>query len=269
MIIANGTTGTIGKYLINDVIPLQSRLEEGAQETELEHIIKDDWSLIHLAGVVGPNNVDQDLHFSNKVNVESSLSLGHYAFNQGVRKFVFISTSHVYAQSQDKLIEHADLAPVSNYAKQKLDVELGLARIFSSRPTALCIVRVFSILDWNLPNFTLGGAIERAIRNPQVEVIGQSLSERDFLTPSLVAKGILEITKSEKTFGIINLCSGIGLRVIDVAQAMAAKKGVTLGSNNFDLSQPVAPRIVGDNSKFTEMFPNIDLRWDVSYLSLS
>ena len=47
--------------------------------------------------------------------------------------------------------------------EQKLKAEQGISQIFNDSPEKLCIVRVFSVLDWDVADFTLGGGIKKLI----------------------------------------------------------------------------------------------------------
>ena len=262
MLFANGTSGTIGQHLSNDVVSLKNDLANQGQELELGKHDLNEWKIIHLAGIVGAGLVDSDLTHSQKINVDAVASLGNFAFRNGVKKFVYVSSSHVYAKAEENLTESASCEPISNYAKQKLEAEVRLQEIFKDFPEKLCIVRVFSILGWGMPSFTLGGAVERVINNPKVEILKESLSERDFLTPKLIAQVLLQIANVDQSQGIINLCSGMANSVMDATLAMADIRGVVLTPSNFEMTKSSNPRIVGDNSKLKKLIPDLDLRWN-------
>ena len=160
------------------------------------------------------------------------------------------------------MLETSLLEPVSNYAKQKLGAEEALQEIFSDELDRLCIVRVFSILGWGMSKFTLGGAVERVIDNPLDEVLRESLSERDFLTPCSIARILLKIANEDSANGVINLCTGKATTVMDAAIKMAKSKGVELTLDNFEMTRSSNPRIVGDNTKLLSLFPNLNLDWN-------
>jgi len=262
MIFANGTSGTIGKHLGAAVVGLTSDLVDFGQEKELLAYPLEDWKLIHLAGVVGAVTVDSDLSHSRRINIDATTSIGKFALAHGVQKFVYVSSSHVYAKSDEDLMESSLLDPISNYAQQKLKAECLLQEIFQDEPDRLCIVRVFSILGWGMPGFTLGGAIERVINNPSDEILRESLSERDFMTPYSIAQTLLRIANEDRADGIINLCTNKGTRVMDAAIRMARLKGIELAPHNFEMAQSANPRIVGDNTKLISLFPDLNLGWN-------
>jgi nucleoside-diphosphate-sugar epimerase len=262
MIFANGTSGTIGSHLGDGVISLNNDLANQGQEIELSNHALNDWKLIHLAGVVGTGLVDSDLNHSRRINVEATASLGEFALKHEVNRFIYVSSSHVYEKSEGNLSESSPCNPVSNYAKQKLEAEARLQQIFAGSPERLCIVRVFSILGWKMPGFTLGGAVERVINDPEHEILKESLSERDFLTPKSIAQVLLQITKEDRSQGIINLCTGIATSVMDATLAMALIRGVILTPSNFEMTKSSNPRIVGDSSKLKKLIPDLDLRWE-------
>lgn len=264
MIFANGTSGTIGRFLPNSIVPLSRTLENQNQEHELARLITGNWSLIHLAGVVGAGLVDSDLKYSHEINVEAASSLGNFALKNGVSKFVYISSSHVYAKSELPIDENSAVGPSSNYAIQKLEAENRLINVFEKEPEKLCIVRVFSILDWGMPEFTLGGAIERVIADPSSQVLKESLSQRDFLAPYQIAKAIYDLIAIPQATGIINLCTGVGTTVRDAALRMAELLKVKLTEKNFELTESTNSKIVGDNSKLLNLSPHLKLVWSPS-----
>ena len=261
MIFANGTTGTIGCHLLKDVHALNKNLIDRGQELELQDFKLGGSNFIHLAGVVGAGLVNKNLDYSRQVNVMSAISLAKYCLDHDISRFIYVSSSHVYAPSMDNLNEKSEIGPISEYAKQKYEAELGIQEIFSKYPERLCVVRVFSILGWNMPDFTLGGAIERVIQNPTSGLIKESLSQRDFLTPYTIAQALLVIAQLPSAFGVLNLCSGEGMSVKDASKEMARKRGVFLEERNFELTSSQNPRIVGDNSKLKSLNANLDLKW--------
>jgi nucleoside-diphosphate-sugar epimerase len=86
-------------------------------------------AIVHLAAVVGDPACSRDPVFSHEVNVEGSRALIAAAERAGVRLFAFASTCSNYGRMADASVpitEHADLAPVSLYAEQKVAIEREL-----------------------------------------------------------------------------------------------------------------------------------------------
>lgn len=156
MIAANGLSGTIGRHLEPHVEEIKLDLSANKEEflnLELSNISQ----LIHLAGIVGEGRVLADPARSYSINIEGLTYLAEEFYKSSSGRFIYISSSHVYAPSNMPLSEESITGPINKYAEQKLIAETHLSRIFSQSPHRLTIIRVFSVLDFDVPDFTLGG----------------------------------------------------------------------------------------------------------------
>jgi nucleoside-diphosphate-sugar epimerase len=264
--LANGRSGTIGKFISADCLTLSGDLKSNEQLLNFEKSADDQTVFIHLAGIVGNSLVEKDLSLSRRVNVLSTQELGEAALKKGIKKFIYVSSCHVYGNNPQVITEEHPLNPQSSYAAQKLEGEKVLLNVFSDDPKKLLIIRVFSILDFGMPEFTLGGAIEKLIANPESAKIGNSDDNRDFLTPRTVAKNLELIAKSDLS-GIYNLCSSKGETIESAAIKMASSKGVTLPSTAFIHNVENKTSIVGDNSKIKKAVSGLDLSWNIDQVN--
>lgn len=262
-IFATGTTGTIGKHLGNKAISLKLDLESESNEFEARNFQPED-SYLHLAGIVGPANVEKDPKLSFRVNVESVIQLGEEFLKSKGAKFVFVSTSHVYSSSDSPITETHLTSPKSLYSQQKHSAELALLDIFTAQPDRLCIARVFSVLDWDVAPFTLGGGIAKLLDEKSDYVLSNCDDVRDFLTPRTIATTLIRICESPILSGLVNICSGQGTSVGQAARKML---GPDLSPNALERMQPGhsdTSMIVGDNSKLRSALSDLDLRWTPS-----
>ena len=157
------------------------------------------------------------------------------------------------------------LAPTNIYAEQKLEAEGLLQSIFASEAHRLCIIRVFSVLDWAVAPYTLGGAI-RKLTNSDF-ILSNASDIRDFLTPKSIAEAVYEIAMAGTQFGIVNLCSGSGISVGDAAKRMLSESGFLVSENQFSWEQGTNPYVVGDNSRLISRHPKLKLSWQPSTLN--
>ena len=259
-ILVNGRSGTIGKYISNACTNLTGDLKTNEQLINFNEAANGETTFIHLAGIVGNSLVEKDLFLSERVNIQATAELGEAALKKGIRKFIYVSSSHVYGNSSELINENFPTNPPSSYAIQKLEGEKELVKIFASDPDRLLIIRVFSILDFGMPSFTLGGAIENLIANPDTAKLGHTDDIRDFLTPKTVAKN-LELIAESGISGIFNLCSSRGETIADAAIKMASTKGVILPQTALVHNEGIKTSIVGDNSKLKKAVPVLDLNW--------
>ena len=206
--IATGITGTIGRHLPTTTKALKINLAGDRKNFDSIEFKKED-PLIHLAGIVGSSQVMKDEKYSAKVNIGGTKKLAQEFFKKSNSKFIYISTSHIYAQNEFPITENSEVLPKSKYASQKYEAELCLKEIFSSSPSRLLIVRVFSILDWDVKNFTLGGGVKRLASGDENYRLFNSDDIRDFLTPKTVANTLFSIANMEVNFGILNHCDNM------------------------------------------------------------
>lgn len=263
-VFATGTSGTIGRHLQSMVMPVNLDLGE-LSSIPMANFPKES-HLIHLAGVVGPVAVLADEQKSYLVNVSATLKLAEVFKTKSQGKFTYVSTSHVYSPTSDEIFESSPVSPPNPYAQQKLDAEVQLNDLFMDSPERLCIVRVFSVLDWDVAPFTLGGGVRKLTQEDSDYTLTNSEDIRDFLTPNMIAQSLLEIAITESAFGVLNLCSGTGISVGDAARKMLSESGVLVPENRIIPGHSSNPVIVGSNSKLRSILPNLALKWTPSRL---
>lgn len=258
--IVTGATGTIGSHFSNrctkskvDLLNISGTI--GDSECYLQATI------IHLAGIVGPTNVVENLERSRKINVTKTIVLAEKLLELGISKFVFASTSHVYAKSDAPVSEEALIEPQNLYAEQKIETEIALRNLFFKSTAELTIVRIFSVLDWDCKDFTLGGLFRRIAAGDTTLQIRNGDDERDFLTPKSIAERIEAIAIKDGMSGIWNLSSGNSLTVREAATRMLSD---VIGESLIDRIVPGrsdSPRIIGNNQKLRNALPEVDFSW--------
>jgi nucleoside-diphosphate-sugar epimerase len=263
-IFATGVSGTIGKHFKNQVFAINCDLRN-SELRNIPNIKKGDY-ILHSAAVVGPISVSKDLATSYKVNVNASKMLAEFAKNKEISRFIYVSTSHVYARSNSLLTESSPTGPNNVYAEQKLEAEEEITSVFRDYPEKLCIVRVFSVLDWDVADFTLGGGIKKLTSDNSSFILNYGDDIRDFLTPHLIANTLISIANEARLTGIVNLATGTGITVRDAARTMLEGSGYKLPANRIISGNSDYPYVVGDNSKLKAALPDLDLKWNPSRL---
>lgn len=260
---STGSTGTIGKHLPKGVTALKLNLASDHLVFEKIEIAPNS-NLIHLAGIVGPSSVLKDVEFARAVNVRGTkfLAEAFLANSEGI--FYYISTSHVYAKSDKLLTETSPIEPLNIYAEQKLEAEEVLRSVFRFHQNRLCIIRLFSVLDWDVAPFTLGGAIKKLIEPGSDFVLSNASDIRDFLTPRAIANALFEIASQKKISGIVNLCSNRGTSVGVAARKMLTESGFEVPTNRILLNESSNPVVIGDNSRLISFHPSMKLTWEPS-----
>jgi dTDP-4-dehydrorhamnose reductase len=151
--------------------------------------------------------------------------------------------------------------PNNNYAEQKLRAETELKNLFATIPNRLSVIRVFSVLDWETSEETLGGGIRKLAERDAQYVLNFTDDIRDFLTPRKIADVLYRIVINGRCPQVLNLCSGKGTTVGYAARKM-------LSESNFDIPEERIrggfssnPIVVGDNTELMNILPKLDLSW--------
>lgn len=263
---STGSSGTIGKHLPKNIYPLELDLSS-EQKRFCDINVETQSNLIHLAAVVGPSLVSEDVDYARSVNIRGTLFLAEEFIKKSQGIFYYISTSHVYAPSLELISETHPLAPANIYAEQKLEAETLLRQMFEASYKRLCIIRVFSVLDWDVAPFTLGGGIRKLSDVDSNFVLLNSSDIRDFLTPKDIAGVLFELASTSTHFEIVNLCTGIGISVGNAAKKMLSESGFEVNESRFSWGQSSNPSVVGDNSLLISRYPNLKLSWRPSILN--
>ncbi len=250
---ATGTTGTIGQHLKN-VIPLRGRLYPYTLTLDQTDNLT---SVLHLAAIVGSDQVNADIDYARKVNVDGTIKLAEEVFNNSNAKFVFASTSHVYEPSDRILTEDSNIKPHSNYAFQKFEAEEACREIFRNNSERLLILRVFSVLGWSCGPKSLAASIIRQINEPNSKVIKNGNDIRDFLSPKQIALISLQLCQNVSAHGIVNICSGMGRTVASAARQFSGEDA------SCEEGKSQIPFIVGDNERLKKFLGVDQLRWDL------
>lgn len=84
----------------------------------------------HLAGISNDPACDLDERISEEVNLDGTMHVAEQAKRAGVPRFIFASSCSIYgAGGQRVLDEDSPMAPVSLYARTKIDAEARLAKL--------------------------------------------------------------------------------------------------------------------------------------------
>ena len=148
-----------------------------------------------------------------------------------VARFIYTSSSCVYGHQEKNLHEEDKLQDLDTpYAATKLLGE-HYAKIWSQKKEfSVKVVRIFNSYGPNefpgkyrnvVPNF-----IEKALRGESLTILGEGTETRDFTYVSDVVKGLLlTLTITDDDFSIYNIGSGIGTKILDLANQINAITG--------------------------------------------
>ena len=260
-IFATGLSGTVGRHLKGSATAIMVDLSSTSKEFLKINLPKHS-TIIHLGAVVGESRVQENKGYATKVNVEGTKNLGEVALRTKCKKFIYVSTSHVYKSKDSAINENDVLEATSYYSESKLAGEEAIAKILEDSEVELTVIRLFSILDWGMPPFTLGGAVERIINGEDL-IIPNGDDERDFLTPKTIASTLLKLSDLNNLPPILNLCSGKAFSVLDAVSALFQAAQYTQ-RNPVNRGHSKNPRILGDSSVLNFLLPKEKFEWKVS-----
>ncbi|MGI8685668.1 MAG: NAD-dependent epimerase/dehydratase family protein [Acidimicrobiales bacterium] len=84
----------------------------------------------HLAGISNDPACDLDPRISEEVNMAGTMNVANRAKEAGVKRFIFDSSCSIYGAGKEKIVnETSPMAPVSLYARTKIDAEAELAKM--------------------------------------------------------------------------------------------------------------------------------------------
>jgi nucleoside-diphosphate-sugar epimerase len=129
-------------------------------------------AVVDLAAIVGDPACEENPKLATEINRAATRMLIDVSRGYGIQRFLFASTCSVYGASEFLMDEHAQPAPISLYARTKVDSERLLleARCADFHPT---ILRLATLFGWSpRPRFDLVVNLltARAIRLGKVTV---------------------------------------------------------------------------------------------------
>jgi nucleoside-diphosphate-sugar epimerase len=211
--------------------------------------------VFHLAAVVPVERVEADPLGAYQANVIGTFNLCRAVILRRRPAWVFqCSTSHVYAPGTGSapLAETAPTAPATWYGTTKLAAERVASELLGKAGVPCCIGRVFSytharqqppylvpVLRQRIAALPEGGTLE--VRNPS--------AVRDIQDAAHVVDAILMLAMADAR-GIVNIGSGVGRSVRDLALAVAAESGRRVTVTGQDIE---TGGLVADTTRLREL----------------
>ena len=156
-------------------------------------------AVIHLAGISNDPSCDLDPYYTRKVNVDASKKLAIMCKEKGVKRFIFSSSCSVYgAGITTQLDEHSPKAPVSLYAKTKLEFENMLLELMGENfyPTILRNGTVFGYSPKMRFDLVVNLMTKNAIKDKKIFVLGGGKQWRPHVHVKDVSKALIKVLES-------------------------------------------------------------------------
>lgn len=187
-------------------------------------------SIIHLAAL---NEVDCVKYPYEAIdfNIKMTLKWLRAAEKVGIRKFIYLSTIHVYDSSlAGEITEFARTTPIHPYSithKAAEDYVLASRLTTNLDGISLRMSNSFgqpvsvSVNRWTL---LVNDLCKNVVNTNELKLRSDGLQLRDFITLTDVVRAVkhfIDLEKSETQDGIFNLCSGQSMSVYDMTKKIA------------------------------------------------
>lgn len=170
--------------------------------------------IIQLAGT---NDLDsaQNPGRAHSVTTEGTTALLNHAVHNGIERFVYFSTAHVYgAPLVGNFTETSSTSPVHPYATTHLEAELAVAAAHEQGKILGIRIRLsngfgrpmtYGAADWRTLTSDL---CRQAVLEKRMEMRTDGLQERNFITKTDIARAVrhlIELPKTQVGNGLFNL----------------------------------------------------------------
>lgn len=229
-LLLTGGRGGLGTAFPNDAYRLTTRLESSISNwTEELRRAKDDHRacVIHMAAMTLVDDCEKKPQECFHMNVDFAIKVFEACAQARIERFVFVSTSHVYAASSKPVTTGSRLGARSMYPRSKLLAETLLASAASEIPDApkLSIARVFSLIGPGMKGgFLYPHLVTRAKSQDATPIMGYH-NVRDFVTTDFASKRLMALARSHEFPRLANISTGQGLSVGDLARQVYAEHG--------------------------------------------
>ncbi len=210
-----------GNKLENSFEPNIQLLEGDVRnKSTVMHAAKGCQTIIHLAAVVGVDEVINDPLDTVETETIGTANVVSAAIHHQVKKIIYTSSSAVYHKLQSDFNRETDeLSLVNTYAIAKRLNEKYLEALPKKHGISTNCIRLFNVYGTHqdvrmvIPRF-----LDQALKGERIEVFGCGNQTRDFTHVSDVAEVVYLLSKQKDLNGIFNIARGIETTIFDLAK---------------------------------------------------
>lgn len=244
LILVTGITGFVGNALIKELeaSPVRIRLvlRSGSKcripsSAKIESVIYTDdlffesvnwWEsackgvdiFVHLAWYVDPKDY---LHSSSNVDcLIGTLNIAKACVNSGVTRFLGVGTCFEYDLTLGYLSTQTPLNPLTLYAASKTSTFQMLTRIFELENIEFIWGRLFYLYGEGDNKSRLAGYIHHQLSRGEPAKLSHGLQIRDYINVQEAAAKLVQMILSDQV-GPVNICSGVGKTIREIAESIA------------------------------------------------
>lgn len=236
-------------------------------------------AVVHLAGLCNDPLGDLDPDLTMAINHAAAVRVAGCARDAGVRRMVCASSCSVYgAAGEDLLVETSACAPVTPYARAKLEMERDIAALATASfvPVFLRPATVYGLSPAIRFDLVVNNLVAWALATGEVRLKSDGAAWRPILHVDDVASAFascLAAAEAEVGLGVFNLVdTGANFRVREIAETIAAELPGTVlriapdalrDRRNYRVSGRKLARVLGP------AWPRRDLRYGIAELATS
>lgn len=185
-------------------------------------------AVIHLAARAGVRpSLEQPLLYG-QVNVQGTITLLEACRRQGVRKFVFASSSSIYGIANRVPFREDDAVsmPVSPYAATKIageKIAFTYSHLYGLKVVCLRFFTVFG--PRQRPDLAIRKFIQLIDRGQPIPVFGDGSTGRDYTFVADTVNGIMGALGYDCAFDVFNLGNSAPVRLIEMVRTIEAAMG--------------------------------------------
>lgn len=165
-------------------------------------------AIIHLAALSNDPLGALNMKLTEDINYKATIRLAKLAKKSGVKRFIFSSSCSIYGKCDiDEVNEQSTVAPLTAYAKSKIDTEKGLLAL-ASDDFCVVLMRNSTVYGYS-PNLRIdlvvNNLVAHAVTTGEIKILSDGTPWRpliDVRDLSRICINFLEIEK-EKVNGVI------------------------------------------------------------------
>ena len=188
-------------------------------------------TVIHLAAISNDPIGNLYEHVTLDINHRASVEIARRAALAGARRFVFASSCSVYgASGAEARDESSPVAPLSAYARSKLDAEAELASLASEAFSVTCLrfATACGMSDRLRLDLVLNDFVASALSSGAIELLSDGSAWRPLIHVKDMARAIAWAAARHGSHGGEYLCVNVGsdawnVRIGELASAVQAE----------------------------------------------
>lgn len=194
--------------------------------------------VIHLAAKISVSESMKNPIETFEVNVEGTKNVLNSCEKNHIKKFIASSSAAVYGEGDNNspLNENSKKLPISPYGESKLKMEKEIREFKSKHNMIRIILRFFNIYgEGQTPEYAgvITRFIERIKQNKPLEVFGDGLQTRDFISIDDIINSINCAISTDKS-GTYNIASGKTTSIKELAEYMVFLAGKKMEIYNIE-----------------------------------